>query len=477
MYMQQRKSTEGGCNWGVKSRVLVNRLLSRQGDMKRASRPWIIALLLVLLALPVLPALANAAGSDKSYIRALGSPGKYLMHLEGTPYQMGYAMGHLRPGDVVRLVHGEYAVNMLSLVLPILDKGIRPVQGALVDDLLRMPGVQDILDAMARDVPYEFKLEMKGIADGTNEALHYKAVTYHHILLVNLFPALQSLVTSGPLVQSMQGAIRSCQDYVAFGKATYDGRTLMGRHFMWVSDPLHEITYMVEYVPSKGKRFVSVSFPGMVGVSTGMNAAGIGLGSDFFNATGTPRFPDGLGMWFLGRKIVQYAGSIADAERMIRASDEAAPCFMVVGDASGAGAVFEIYDHKVAPRYAGWVPGDPNGPDQIESKDDLVVVSNHSFTPGMYPLDAYPPSSMIRYQVLTDLLLGSYGRLDQISGRSIIDFMHPPSRYLDGTGYDGYGNDPAQPVKQCVALMDLKARTIWALYGHYNDPWVEYTLH
>jgi hypothetical protein len=167
---------------------------------------------------------------------------------------------------------------------------------------------------------------------------------------------------------------------------------------------------------------------------------------------------------------------MADAERIIRDAKETAPCFMVVADARGAGAVFEIYDGKVVPRYADWVQKDPNGPDPIETRDDLVVVSNHAFTPEMYPIDMYTSSSMTRYQVLTTLLLENYGSIGQAKGAAIIDFMHPPSPYLTGE-YQGYGADPTQPVKQLVALMDLKDRTIWALYGHYNDPWVKYTLH
>lgn len=479
MTMHRTKALLGGGSSGITFRgartwrtgMTVLKQEHGLGHMGRRCIPLML-FLAFFIAFPI----HVGAAVGKSYVRELDTPGKYLMHLEGTPYQMGHAMGRLRPDDVVRLVHGEYAVNMLSIVVPLVDKGSRQVQGAFVDELLRMPNVQRALDLMGKDVPYEYRIEMKGVVDGTNEALGRQAVTYYHLLLVNLFPALQSLMTSPLVGDLVRAQVSSCQDYVAFGKATYDGRTLMGRHFMWVSDPLHEITYVIEYVPSRGKKFMSVAFPGMVGVSTGMNTAGIGIGSDYFNATGAPAYPGGLGMWFLGRKILQYSSSMAEAERIIRAAKETAPCFMVVGDAAGAGAVFEIYDGKVAPRYANWVQKDGNGPDQIENKDDLVVVSNHAFTSGMYPIDVYPSSSMLRYQVLTTLLLENYGRIDQASGSAIIDFMHPPSPYLTGT-YKGYGDDPAQPVKQLVALMDLKSRTIWALYGHYNDPWVKYTLH
>jgi hypothetical protein len=449
------------------------------GAGKAAS--WHLFLILPMLFLAVHPAQASDAAYRKSYIREIGNTGKYFMHLEGSPYEIGYAMGHFRPDEVVNLVHGEYVVSMFNFIQPSSDTVIGTDMGDRVDKFLRMPAVQRILDTMSRDVPYEYRLEMKGIVDGTNEALGVKAITYYHVLLVNFFPALQSLTTSEQVMKYLTLLFQDCNGYVAFGNATSDGRTIMGRHAMWAGDPQFMKSYVVEYLPCRGKRFVSIAPPGFVGVGTGLNIEGIGFGCDYFNAKGTPWYPGGMGMWFLGRKILQNASNIAEAEGIIRRSDEVAPSLLLVGDARHAGAVFEVYNHVVAPRYAGWTTSDPNAPDQIEAKEDLVSVTNNAFTPEMYPQDASTYSTAVRYKIITKLLLEHYGELDTSQdgpgGRKIIDFMHPPSIYLPGTEYDGYGDDPTQPVKQCVALMDLKTRTIWALYGHYNDEWVEFTLH
>jgi hypothetical protein len=447
------------------------------GTDRRAGKGAGGLLLLFLIFLIGVPAFASDAVYKKSYIREMNGTGKYLMHLEGTPYEIGYAMGHFRPDEVVNIARGEYVISMINYIQPP-DSGTEmdTAQGERVDSLLRMPAVQLLLGSMARDVPYEYKLEMQGVADGTNEALHTKAITYHHVLLVNFFPALQALTTSEQAMKYLALLFQDCNGYVAFGKATSDGRTIMGRHAMWAGDPRYMKGYVTEYVPRSGKRFVSISTPGFVGASTGLNTAGIGFGCDYFNAKGPSRYPGGMGMWFLGRRILQYASSIADAERIIRSSGEVAPSLLLVGDARHAGAVFEVYNHEVSPRYSGWTARDANAPDQIEAKDDLVVVANHAFTRSMYPQDAGTYSTFVRYRILTDLLLEHYGHIDQSLGRSIIDFMHPPSTSLPGPAYDGYGDDPTQPVKQHVALMDLKARTIWALYGHYNDPWAVYTL-
>ena len=228
-------------------------------------------------------------------------------------------------------------------------------------------------------------------------------------------------------------------------------------------------------MPTTGNRFVAVTSPGMVGVITGMNKAGIGCGQDFFRAKKKAGYPTGVGMWLLGRKIVQYSSSIAEAEALIRASNEGAPSFIIVGDAKGAGAVFEVYDHKVSPRYANWISPDANAPDAIETNDNLVVLTNHAFTPEMYPVDTYNESSIARYSILTNLLLENYGTMTKTIGIQIIDFMHPPSPYSIGFDSD-YGDDPTQTVKQHVVFMNLTKGKLWALFGHYNDPWVTYSF-
>ena len=37
------------------------------------------------------------------YIKEIGDSDNYLMHLERTPYEIGYAKGYLRPDDVIRM--------------------------------------------------------------------------------------------------------------------------------------------------------------------------------------------------------------------------------------------------------------------------------------------------------------------------------------------------------------------------------------
>ena len=47
------------------------------------------------------------------YLKDLGN-GKKLLHLEGTPYEMGYAMGYLVPDEVRRITSLEYFMAVID---------------------------------------------------------------------------------------------------------------------------------------------------------------------------------------------------------------------------------------------------------------------------------------------------------------------------------------------------------------------------
>ena len=226
-----------------------NEIVQPSGGRWTLSTKRVWTMLLVLLLIVTVSAVSAHAAtcpvSPKSYISQIGTTGKYLMHLEGTPYQIGYAMGYYRPIDVVRLVRGDYVINVLNRIMPTLNTGYTPITTAGLDLLLRSSKVKSLLDSMAKTVPTEYKQEMQGIVDGVNMALtknKIKVITYYHVLLVNLFPSLQYMTTSDLLDSLLSMNFEACQGFVAFDNATYGGSTFMGRHFMWLDNPLHETT-------------------------------------------------------------------------------------------------------------------------------------------------------------------------------------------------------------------------------------------
>ncbi len=452
-----------------------------------------VCLLPILFILSIILSCYDPVGpNDKCYIKEINQTGKYLMHLEGSPYEIGYAMGYFRPEDVMRICHSEYYLGCIqdfylgglpeymreAAVLILSLKCTYTATDIMIDILVNCIATQPLFNKLKEEIPEEYIEEMEGIAQGVNDALPGAHITLNHLVFFNIQRMLFTLDSNRPLSFLSRDNLHSCQGYVAFDEATDDGRVLMGRHYQWTDKVLHETTLVVEYVPENGYSFVSVTNPGTVGVLSAMNDQGVGIGLTSFNASlVTEESPpmSGMGAWLLARKIIQYSEDIdtavMSAVAMVEAK-EASSAFIIIGDDDGKATVLETYNFTAIIRSTDWVCPDQSCPeDQIEDKDDLVVVTNHALTPEMGMYDQRPDgdNSHFRYDVLTGLLLESYGTIDTQKGRDIIDFLHPPN-------YNYYGDDPNQTVKTHVAFFDLTHQEVWALYGHYNDPWAYHKL-
>lgn len=395
----------------------------------------------------------------RSYLKDLGH-GKKLLHLEGSPYKIGYAMGYLCPDDVRRMTSEEYFMGVISGTLGTsIDLPSMMVQfGEFSVFLLTLPQVIDI--------PLEYVIEMQGIVDGVNAATpDDKKLTYQNVLLLNV---AEDVLMSFFYKLGALGLMSSCNGFVVTGNATTDGRTLLGRNFMFSPKVFSDVALIIEYKPTNGYPFVSVNAPGFVGVNSAMNKYGVAIGMNMLAASDANYFKAGMGSLLLARKTIQYASSLDSAVTMIKNAKLGVPWMYVVGDKSGKGAVIESTAKRFAVRYLdSWYPN------QIENKPDVVAVSNHAFVPEIVAvqLDGDMHHSNQRYTDMTNLILQNYGSIDVTIGREIIDFLHPGGPY----SYE-YGTDPDQPVACSVALYDLKAKKVWSLFGKYSDPWVDYTL-
>jgi hypothetical protein len=263
-------------------------------------------------------------------------------------------------------------------------------------------------------------------------------------------------------------APHSCDAFVAFNNATMDKRVLMGRSFMFSGDIFHEVALLVDCVPNKGNRFVSVTAPGFVGVSAAMNVKGIGIGMDMVPSTDSNYGELGMGTLLLARNTIQYANELSEAVKIILDAKKGVSWLYVLGDGKGAeigGAVVEVSNDYQAVRYH----DSTDGVNQIEYKSDLITLSNHYITPLMVSSAGGKAieDSVWRYETITNLLLGSYGSLDIAKGKEIIDYLHPPF-------YGYYGTDPDAPVGASRTLFDLTNLELWSLFGHYSDQWANF---
>ncbi|MEM0358629.1 MAG: C45 family peptidase [Candidatus Hadarchaeales archaeon] len=396
--------------------------------------------------------------------------GKYLLRVEGSPYEMGYQHGYLLAKGVQRMTKEFIYAVVESYGIP-----------RELTDLLK-PLIIAMCHANEKFVPKEFREEMKGIVDGANDygnlyLENWENLSYEDVLLLNLgFDILLSIAYPiiTPLLPLEKVGISplSCDGFVVKNRATADGKARMGRNFMFTAKVFSEEALLIEHVPSKGKRFVSVTAPGFVGVTSAMNEEGLAIGMDMVPAMNTHPAVVGMGCLLLARKVVQYSRTLEEAVWTIKKAVRGTPWLYIIGDGKGRrrfGAVIETSADFCEVRYNDYIyPSKfPLLPKQIEEYEDVVALANHYIIPEMVlKTGSYPVrDSLSRYEELVRRLTEAYGRIDDALGRELVN-------YLWHWGY--YGADPSQPIGGSRTLYNLTDKRLYALFGTYADNWACY---
>jgi len=320
---------------------------------------------------------------------------------------------------------------------------------------------------------------MQGIADGATDAGY--PVDYEQVLLLNMgFDAILSFVY--PIVTPLLPLLEllgfhMCDGFVARDDATTDGRTIMGRNFMFNPVGFADNGLLIEQDPNSGYKFVSVAAPAFVGAVAAMNEMGIGVGCDMVPAIDCTPGSFGMGVLLTCRKIAQYANEWDSARDIVKYSKRGVSWLYLIGDGRSykkGGVVLETsahhcYERRIDYKKPWYIPNPWYS--QIEKKDDLLILANHMIRPeanflsGSYGIS----DSRWRYETLCNLALNAYGNIDVAKGRDLVDYLHPPN-------YGYYGSDPDQPVGASRTCFDLTNLQLWALYGYYDDPWAYHAL-
>lgn len=435
----------------------------------------------------------------KGYLKEIG-PQKFLLHVEGSSYEMGYQHGFLCAENVSKMTSDEYFVNFMAEFVGVEGDGLLEafigvelfiaLFGSIIDPEI----IEEIFYAVDNEltefllaffiylcqlnlkyVPNEFIEEMQGVADGATDAGY--ETRFENVLLLNMaFDLVLSFYY--PImtpISFFSDLFHACNAYVAHGSATVDGRTIMGRDYMFLSDAYHDVL-LLEQVPDNGNAFVSTQAPGFVGVTAAMNSKGIGIGIDMCYAMDCTPADFGMGSALTARYVTQYANELSEAVSIIKNSKRGVSWIYTIGDGRGSeigGCVLEVSANHCFPRYSNyqkpwWMPQINQ---QIENKDDVLVTTNHFIRTEMniLALASTFEDSLWRYEVLTNLILDNYGDIDVEKGKELIDFLHPPN-------YGYYGNDTHQKVRVAISSFDLTNLEVNALFGHYDDPWANYHL-
>lgn len=181
-----------------------------------------------------------------------------------------------------------------------------------------------------KHVAEEYKTEIYGLS-------RYSAPDYDFIAP----PYLRALYlhAAHDIGHAMQDlALVGCSSFAVWGNASADGSLLVGRNFDFYAGDDFAKDKMVWLVrPNLGHAFLSVSWPGMIGVVSGMNEKGltVTINAAKSKLPWVAKTPISL----LAREIVQYAENIDEAVGIARSRDVFVSESLLISSASDGKAI------------------------------------------------------------------------------------------------------------------------------------------
>ncbi len=329
-----------------------------------------------LLALLVLN--GACAGEEPSGRRETVA-GYTVVHLEGTPYQMGR----------------QHA----SLLREELRAGLKEIEENLLLKAMFALARAYELDALARALSLP---ELVEECEGMVAEMGSEGWTLDKCLVLNFGDAVAEFVKTG--VPGGEDLAPGCAQLAAAGPATEDGRLYHARILDW-----SRIEYIIKYPvilvrrPAGGIPHVVIGFPGNLSPYQGMNAEGITLASNEVN----PRdggVHDRVGVshvQLLGRLLGQARTLDAVGAALQRANHMTLETIVASDGKSGRAAVFELAPQALAVR-------------ELDA-DGLAYATNHFVSPPTAPLDAEPTPEHTALRLL---------RLEQLARRGGAGSLH-----------------------------------------------------
>lgn len=143
----------------------------------------------------------------------------------------------------------------------------------------------------------------------------------------------------------------ACSTISLPASASPDGVARMGRNLDFPSFNLADKQSVVFIVRPQGKyAFAAVSWPGLVGVLSGMNEHGLTLAN--MEVTRRGRIPTAMPYTLLYRTVLEQCRTVDEAIALLRASQRQTPNNLMLMDASGDRAVVEIQPESITVRRA-----------------------------------------------------------------------------------------------------------------------------
>lgn len=266
----------------------------------RTVRVWGVFLVLGLGCVCPLPVSAQTvARCGQGWLERID--GYPVLHLKGSPYEMGYQQGALLRESIRQNMH-----NLLVV------KGDESIKLGFVS--VRPRTVIESITLIQRSfVPQKYFDEMEGVAAGAE-------VKPRDVIAANFIPELFH-----------------CSGFAIMNSATSDGTLYHGRVLDYAIDwGLQEHAVVVVAEPDGGHPFVNVTYAGFIGSVTGMNAQSVSVGE--MGGKGLGHWA-GVPMSLLVREVLERADDLDEAIAIFRDTPRTCQYFYVVADGKSNRAV------------------------------------------------------------------------------------------------------------------------------------------
>ena len=218
-----------------------------------------------------------------------------VLHLKGTPREMGYQHGALLRDKVRSNMHNILEVQGEKTLVEVGPLKLKPRQG--IDMIV---GIQEPY------VPKKYFEELEGLAEGSG-------LTVADARAGNFLPELFH-----------------CSGFAIANSATKDGTLYHGRVLDYAIDwNLQEHAVLIVAEPDGGIPFVNVTYAGFIGSVTGMNAEHVSVGEMGGGGLG---FWAGMPMAFLVREVLEKGKDLETAISVFRDNRRTCQYFYVVAD-------------------------------------------------------------------------------------------------------------------------------------------------
>ncbi len=299
--------------------------------------------------------------------------GLYELYVEGDPFERGVINGKLTEELVVR--QEDHFAEQISKMVP----------GTFKRNFLKYL-IGFFNRKLDKNVTEELKEEIYGVSESASSKYQYLGTNYQRILN---YHAAHDI---GHAVQNL--ALVGCTSFGTWGAMSQDSTMIIGRNFdFYVGDKFAEDKIVAFFSPTKGHKFMTVTWGGFVGAVSGMNDQGLSV---TINAAKTD-LPTGSAtpVSLVTREILQYAKNIQEAIAIAKSRKMFVSESFLVASANDNKAII--------------IEKTPDELDVYDPQEDFIVCANHFQSNGLSRTkmnleQKNESASLYRFNRLNDLL-------------------------------------------------------------------------